>query len=916
MMSITARAAGAAASYYAHLSADAHRAGGELDREDYYSRDRGEWHGAGAAALGLTGAVEASDFAELCAGFDPGTGAALAQNAGENDRTALFDCTFSVPKSVSVAWSVGDESTRSTIERLHDEAVRAALGEIQERAISTRRGHGGAQQERVEMIASTWRHGTSRELDPQLHTHATILNVCQRADGSWGTLDGSHLYDLQKIFGASYRLHLEQALRENGFGTERDGESFRVSAVPHALERDLSKRRNQIEAALRERGARGAKASEVAALGTRKAKDHNVSADDLRAGWRQVAAEYGYDEAAARPLADPVQNLDLPAAAGVLDEATEFKAILRAKDIEYRALVDAMGTGQGRAAAGAVAKEAAGQAVKLRGPDGKIYYTTRELIDAERSVMTTARAGTTASGHQISDRAVDAALTQLEQANGFALSDEQAAAVRSVTTEPGKIKVIVGDAGTGKSTSMQAVRLAYAADGYEVVGTAPSSKAAGGLEEGTGIKSTTIDSLLGRIDAGKLTLTERSVIVLDEAGMVDSRRMAALVDAADRAGAKLIMVGDHKQLQPVGPGTVFRHLADDERGVGHARLEDIRRQRDGAERDAVRQLSRGEAAEAMRHYIDQGRVEVKQTHTQAVREVAQKYVAAADEVDKDQALALASTNARVRDINQAVRSELESRGELSDSREVTALRELGTDRKTGELKTETEKMQLATGDRVLYAGTNDYRADLRRGDLGTVVGFDDQGGVQVRLDRDGSEKTIDPARQDLRHGYAITTHRAQGATVERAVVLASSDTSREMAYVQGSRARDTTEWVTTRHTVQRQAQQAGVELARDDKQLDQFRAVVDAMSKSRQAESTLDYTEVKDEPQAEQPARERDAVTKLVRAMRENAEANEKARAEREGRGEEGRETQGGEREQQGQQQLKPERDFGLDFSM
>ena len=889
MMSLSARSAGGAVSYYIHMDADGHRAEGAVDREDYYAKEGvGRWHGAGARALGLTGDVTAEAFADTAAGWSP-DGEPLSQNSGDADRRAGWDATFSAPKSVSTAWAIADESTSRAVEAAHDAAVSRALDYLQNNAIFTRRGSGGHRQERVEMIAAVFRHGTSREQDPQLHSHSFIMNAGRRADGTWGTIESRHLYQMQKVAGAMYRSELASRLRQQGYRIEADGDSFRISSVPKELEREFSTRRRQIEDALAERGTSGARASEAATLGTRKTKEHRDQGA-LRAGWIEQAAAHGYTPEQAGPD-EGAQKIEPPVPSEILEIATEHKAVLRETDLAYAAAVAAQHAGQDADLAEALVRETREQAVQLRDECGQVRYTSQELIDAEHDVMHIAQAGRDDASHQLPGADIDAAIERVAEKAGYSLSDEQQAAARHLTAEPGRVAVLVGDAGTGKSTSMQAVREGYEAAGYQVLGAAPSGKAAAGLEESTGIKSHTIDSMLARIESGSVQLSDKTAVVLDEAGMVDSRKMAVLMRATEAAGSKVILSGDPKQLQPVGAGATLRHLADDQRGVGHARITEIHRQRDGADREAVRQLSRGEAAEAMVHYIDRGQVSVRSTHQAAVRDVSQKYITAADEVGKEKAVALASTNKRVKDINDRIRDELKSRGELTEAREYQALREQGQDRKTGETRTTMEQTEYAAGDRVVYAGTNNYKDDVRRGDLGTVVGVDEDG-LRVRLDRDPERiREIDPRQADIRHGYAITTHRAQGATLERAIVYASSDISREQAYVQGSRARESTEWVTTRHTVKamagqaewqqpQQAQQQEQEPARPDMdpRLSEFRAVVQAMSRSRPAESTLDYqpqekpmeknAEMEQQPQKpqrerEQPQRERERGLEL-----------------------------------------------------
>ena len=623
---------------------------------------------------------------------------------------------------------------------------------------------------------------------------------------------------------------------------------------------------------MRERGVSGAAAAEAATLDTRRAKEE-VDPELLREAWRERAEAYGLAAEQVEPRGRDVvqeQASDFqPSAETVLAEATEHRAVLREQDIAFVAAVQAAEAGLDADAAERLAAEARGEAVELIARDGTRRWTTRELVEAERQTLAIARAGREDRRHALAHEAIDEAIERVEAREGYRLADEQREAVRHLAAESGRVAVLVGDAGTGKSTTMQAVREAYEAAGYRLVGAAPTGKAAAGLQQSAGIDSRTVDSLLAAHERGEAVLDARTVLVLDEAGMVDSRRMHALMHAADEAGAKVILVGDHKQLQPVQAGTTFRHLADHQHGVGHARLEQIFRQRDVADREAVRAMSRGEAAEAMRHYIEQGQVHVARTHQRAVQEVAERYLQHREQVGADRVLVLASTNQRVRDLNEAIRERLVQRGDIEAGREYQAIRELGEDPRTGELRTTTERMRLAEGDRVIYSGSNDYSRDVRRGDMGIVVRADEHG-VAVRLDRDGRIVELDPTQDDVRHGYAITTHRAQGATVDRCIVYTGVDTSREMAYVQASRARDATEWVLTRHAVHRAAEreglEVGVEAERDP--LAELRGVVDRMAESRQAESTLDYVVRQD--------RAREAEVEAERARQEQARERER----------------------------------------
>lgn len=858
MMSITARSAGGAIAYYLHLSEQ-----GTGERDEYYSHEgEGVWHGMVAQNLGLEGVVDRADFATLCAGFAPDCGQALTQNSGEADRLAGWDLTFSSPKSVSVEWALSDDTRRAQIELAHDAAVRRTLDHIETSFAITRRGQEGREYERCAIAAALFRHGTSREQDPQLHTHAFVLNAAQREDGTWGSLHTREIYRAQKLAGALYRAELARGMRELGYAIEADGVSFSLAHIPDDLSEHFSTRRQQIETSLREHGTQGAKASEQAALATRSAKEVRDPAE-LRSEWTERAQELGYDRDRIAELRAAREHRDyVPTARDALERATEHRAIVRERNIQLAAAIEAQHAGRGADDALDLARRAERQTLRVE--DGR--YTTQELYDAERTIMRSARERADSTSHALQAETVAAAIKRVGERSGYALSAEQQAAVRHLTERPGTVAVLIGDAGTGKTTSMQAVREAYTGAGYRVIGVAAGGKAAAGLQEETGIQSSTIDSMLSRIERGSLELTERDVIVVDEAGMVGSRHMHRLVALSEQAGAKLILSGDHKQLQPVAAGATFRHLANEQMGVGHARLSEVYRQRDAEHVVAVQRISRGEAAEAMRYYLARDQVRVAQTHRQAVRHAAGRYMAARDEVGEREVAVLSNTNARAEALNEAIRNRLQERGDLSETREFSALREIDRDRKTGEVRTRTERMELAVGDRVLSAGTNDRGRDLLRGDLGTVTRVDESG-VTVRLDRDGQERHIDPALNDIRHGYAITTHRAQGATVNRTIVYTGADTSREMAYVQASRARESTEWVTTRHSVQKTAEALGLDPDRAT-----LHQVTQAMSRERQAESTLDYTADRDRRQHDHQHQQQPEIRQESRQMTDEHE--------------------------------------------
>ncbi|WP_233224609.1 MobF family relaxase [Thiomonas sp. X19] len=774
MLSIAVKTAAGAVSYYIHMQGEASNK--EASTEDYYAAEGvGYWAGAACEQLGVSCQVTPEQFSALCNGFDA-NGQPLVQNAGDSDRRAGWDCTFSAPKSVSLVWANADKDTREAIEKAHAQSVEKGLEFIQDKASYSRRGKEGHAEEEADIAVAVFQHGTSRERDPQLHSHAFVVNAAVREDGTVGTLQGRHFFDWKMAAGALYRAELASEMQKLGYAVERDGSSFRLTDVSTDAEREFSKRRVQIEEALKEAGMTGAAASSVAALSTRQAKG-DIDIEALRQQWQDAGKEFCLDNV---PMHDRITPLDKPALADILREAHTNKSVSREQDIYTAAFQAAQGVGDAEQAHN-LARESFDEAVNIgAGKDGKTRYSTQEIIAAERSIIDNAAKLAVAEPHQ-------AIPLRPATEGGFQLSPEQQAA-RENLAGAGGIKVLVGDAGTGKSTLLAEVRQDYERAGYQVIGCAPSGKAAAGLSESAGIKAKTLDRLLLDIQRGETALHAKSLIVIDEAGMVDSRKMAAMMTAAESADAKIIAVGDWKQLQPVGSGATFAALA--EAHGDPARLQEIFRQRDEWHKGAVSNMSKGDAAAAMSGYMDRGLVSIENTHKAAVAAVAEKLIEARKDVGADQVIGLASTNAAVNDINKAVRERLIEAGEITDVRRI---------------ETASKQLDVGIGDRLLVT-KNDSETGLRNGDILTVKGIDETGHAWVHVDRGSQEFTADLSSLELNHGFAITTHKAQGATVDKAIILGSEHTSREAAYVQASRARDETQWVFSAAKVEKLAQ--------------------------------------------------------------------------------------------------------------
>ncbi|BAM89484.1 putative ATP-dependent exoDNAse (exonuclease V) subunit alpha [Bradyrhizobium oligotrophicum S58] len=285
--SISARGnAASAARYYSHLQ-----------RDDYYSRDGeppGRWAGKGAERLSLDGLVTQTEFDAALRGIDPKTGERLAQLGGR-EHAAGWDMTFSAPKSVSVLWALSEAPERQMIAQAHRSAVLAASTQLEATAGWARRGRAGATREQTAgLLMAQFDHHTSRESDPQLHTHTFVFNLAPRRDGSWGAIVSRELYKAQKQAGAAYRRTLASELERQGLRLERQKDTFRVAAIPRHIERAFSKRRQAIEEAAKAHGYSTPKGMELATLRTRRPK-RDAKLSELTSHWQAEAKALGCD---------------------------------------------------------------------------------------------------------------------------------------------------------------------------------------------------------------------------------------------------------------------------------------------------------------------------------------------------------------------------------------------------------------------------------------------------------------------------------------------------------------------------------------------------------------------------------------------------------------------------------------------
>ena len=800
-------------------------------REDYYSDEqKGQWRGGLAHEMGLHGEIKAGELTKLLEGYHPKIGENLSVNAGK-EHAPGWDCTFSAPKSVSIEWAFADESTRKAIESAQAKAVESALSYIETNALSNRDRHGEhAGQPAGSLLAGTFQHGSSREGDPQLHTHCAVANLVQRPDGTYGGADLDTRWKMAA--GAVYRAELASEMQKMGYAVERDGSSFRLKDADEKIEESFSKRSAQIRAQAIATG----KTSHLQKMGVAKdsRKDKEFTPDQLKDSWNKAGQELGYQPIARNP--DGIQAYEnMPLPKDFIENLTRQASTISEQQLQLAVFVQAQGILSPDEAKAYLAEvKSSSDCVELladkHNARGTVReeprYTSREMYDLEKRMGDTAKNMAddklSRGGRSVSDEAFQKTLD-----NNPNLSFEQKLAFTQIVRE-GRCAVVQGTAGAGKSYMLDAARYAWEADGRQVIGCALSGKAAEGLQESAGIKSETVFSTLNQLESGKLTLNSNTVLVMDEAGMTGSRQMEKLQSFVDAAGAKMVLVGDVRQLQPIDAGGAMRQIQG---SVGCAYMDEIRRQKDVKEQEMVKDFAAGRSGKALDYLDEKGRLK-------DFDKVSEARVAAASAVVGDiqkgkTSIALTDTRTAVHEMNQAARIEARNSGLIRDE-DVQFKIDAGDNGK--------EMRGFAPGDRAIFL-KNDKELGVKNGTTGTVLEAK-EGELKVKLDGKDDVVTVKQDRYDkLDHGYAFTVHKSQGVTVDKAHYAPGQMANRELGYVAGSRHRE-------EFTIYAQK--------------DQLKDLKDDLAKS-QAKGTSQNFKVKDEIKQRRPVVREAASSKDIR---------------------------------------------------
>ena len=770
-------------------------------------------------------------------------------------------------------WAVADPELRSEIERAHNDAARGALEETVLRHCAytrIRNRDGEIEVLPADIAAAMFQHGTSRDNDPQLHTHCVIFNAARtHRDGKYRALHQHPVYTWMKAAGAVYRNTLAWSLQERlGIRMEqygKDGEFTRIAGIPEDLIGHWSKRRAAIIDAAREMGftvegnaPRAAAANKI----TRAGKSPDNDPEIRHARWRGEADGFIEREALIVSLlgkSEEITQEQIRALTAVLEDLpyrlTREEAVFRLPDIVERV---------GNATAGLLNRDAVATSIERvllspevvrltrppRAAEGRAdmahtrLYSTRHNLHMELDVRDMAAGMAADTGHSLSTRAIEAKVAGLLEA-GYPLSEEQISAIRTVTSSGGRVAIIEGAAGSGKTTTLRPIADLYREHGNNIIATAVAWRTAVALGNDIDARPFCVDKLLRLAARGGIEIDGDTTIIVDKAGMLSTRQAHHILQLSERHGAKIVFAGDTQQQQPVEAGPGLRLVRD---AVGSVRIDRIRRQkadledilvhvhgknpetarfRTGmmGEQERTRILAEyeamgdkpvftpwqvaasealrdGDAASAIAAHHARGRFHIGCDEEKTLTGLVDDWDRYQREHPDKSSVVLARTRAEVRALSHLIRERRFAAltdGQRPDTDRVTVIVSRGTeDERTA------SPLEIARGD-CLRIGATHWEKQLFNGTVVTVGDFKVQRGeastepsvlISARTE-DG--RTVSFHHDEIRdwygnirldHGYALTITSAQGLTADRTFLLADARPARETIYPAATRHRE------------------------------------------------------------------------------------------------------------------------------
>lgn len=717
------------------------------EKDDYYAAGgndpdaQGQWLGEGAERLGLAGNVDRDVFKDLLDGRMPdGTQLGVVREAGgEREHRPGYDLTFSAPKSVTLAALVGGDKR---IIEAHQRATQSAVGWLEKTAAATRVKVDGeiVREDTGNLLVATFQHDTNRNHDPQLHTHAVVLNATQRADGKWRSIESLHLFESKMGAGAVYRSALAIELQKLGYeiaSTDRDG-AFEIAGVSPEAIHEFSTRRQEIVESLMSRGLSGPEASAQAALMTRNSKTPE-NRSELGQEWSERASAIGFDASRLVDQARERGDVSQATTAGdiaralrnALSRLSDQEAAFKHADLVRWTLANGMGRISVEQAEHAIQREAAAGRLFGASVGAQHGWTTTSAIQQELRISSAIENGRDAVANAYSSRDAAVALASTQ------LNGGQRAAAEMILSSSDRFVGVLGRPGTGKTFMLSSVRSALDERGFQVVGMAANAEAARQLQESAGITSGTIHkhlrvagSDLARMSAGPAQAADiqsrysKQVWVIDEASQVSNSAMRRVTTLAEKLGARVVLVGDTAQLGAIEAGKPFsRMLAA---GMRSAEMDEIRRQTDSRHVYAVRDVISGDIGAAMEKLRPETReIEDRDSRLSAILD---DWKAAGS--DRDKVLMLSARNSTRTELNDRARSILRGEGALRGENPAQQLLSAYSTRADTALASSYKAGQVVHFPRALSS------LGIERGAYVRVESVDTRAGV-VQLDVNG-----------------------------------------------------------------------------------------------------------------------------------------------------------------------------------
>lgn len=796
--------------------------------KNYYHQGKSRWSGQGAEKLGLSGAVDNEDaFKNVIEGRSPdGREQLNARVLKPDERRAALDCTFSAPKSVSLMALVGGDSR---LIAAHHQALKEVIALMERRYACTRvTQYNDRHKENTEnLVTAQFDHIESRDLDPHLHTHCLVMNMTQTKDGQWMSLVNSEIFANKKFLGMAYQSYLAREVLKLGYEVE-----FRLHGqfdIKGFLEEDLetfSKRRQQIIASS---GANSTWAEREKIWDTTRQRKQNLPEQELRAFWEEEAAALGI-----KFVKPSLTRQDIPAneksLAEILDLAiahlSERNVAFRQEDLEKFILEERLATDI--TAIAALIREHQ-ELIALPGLTDQ--FTTMTAVRLELATIELMQQG------QCKFCSISHSEVVENHLENTLLNSGQRQAVELAATTSDQFIAWQGVAGAGKTFALKELKAIATDAGYTIKGFAPSSSAAKVLSEELEIQSETVARLLVTEPAAELEPNQ--IWIVDEASLLSAKDAHALLQRATLLQARVILVGDTRQLSAVSAGNPFKSLQ--QAGIKTAHLNESLRQKDPQLKLAVDLIAEGRVEAAFKHLLATGSIKTVSSESK-IEQIANDYIAATSE-QRAKTLVLAGTNTERLALTQAIRSLLKDEGTLGETATITQLQtknltkvqmrfahnfEIGdvimptrdylrrglekgklyevVDRTTDKLTLRSDdghhlevdtafekavyqraEIEIAVGDRLQWK-KNDRQLGRRNGQEFTVTGID-LNIVQIKYADERTERISLAQAQNLDYALVSTTYSSQGKTADRVLISADFTIGQESFYVAASRAR-------------------------------------------------------------------------------------------------------------------------------